>query len=211
MNTPHWGVKVSGSISRASSAVWTRLRSSGARMRLRRCSTSAFASGLEKGRCGRVNSTVSLMRLLAGLVLHAQPDANLRAGPGMGRQIDERAGLGRIILMAGDRQRERGGRHEAAACEAAGALDQALDRGDAVIVPPLVGEGEAAFVVGLRRPRKGDFRRPVGDGLEGQAGRAGKARLDGDLGVAFEREALLAQIRPRALLRAGGARDRRLP
>ena len=60
MNTPHCGVKRSGAMSSASRATWTRLRSSGSSTSLRRCSTSALASGLVKGRCGRVKSIVSL-------------------------------------------------------------------------------------------------------------------------------------------------------
>ena len=60
MNTPHCGVKRSGSMRSASSAAWTRRRSSGSSTIVRRCSTSARASGLVKGRCGSVKSTGSL-------------------------------------------------------------------------------------------------------------------------------------------------------
>ena len=69
MNTPHCGVNCSGAMSRASRATCTRLRSSGSSTSLRRCSTSAFASGLVNGplRQGEVDGLAAAF--LVGLVL----------------------------------------------------------------------------------------------------------------------------------------------
>ena len=100
MKTPHCGVKRSGAMRSASSAICTRLRSSGSSTSLRRCSTSALASGLVKGRCGSVKSIVFAAPLLLGLVLGDERQLDPGAGPGMVGEVDGGAGRPRLVGAA---------------------------------------------------------------------------------------------------------------
>ena len=88
------------------------------------------------------------------------------------------------------------------------ALDQSLGRDDAVIILGPVGEVEGAAQVRLGRTRERDLGRVVGDRLDGEPQAAGEPGADGQVGVAVEPEALLAQVRARVLGGGEGAQAR---
>ena len=194
MNTPHCGVNCSGAIRSASSATCTRLRSSGASTRLRRCSTRALASGLVKGRCGRVKLIVSLAAFLSGLVLGLEPHRDRRPGPGMVGQSTA-IGLGAFSSwLGGERQRElRAGTSERPLLLSR-LLDDAFDGGDAVIVLALVAQGEGAARIHLGRPGKAISGSRSGMASMVSVDAVGKAVPHRELARAVELVALLAHL-----------------
>ena len=163
MKTPHCGVNCRARSAGRRARSGRGLRSSGSSTSLRRCSTSALASGLVKGRCGSVKSIGVAAALLPGLVLGDQRHLTRRRPRDASERSTGDLGLGRRLVASGRASAMLRRRHQRAARQAVGLLDQALGGGDAVIVLALVGQGEGAARV---RPPAGPRRRSPAAGRE---------------------------------------------
>ena len=186
----------SGSSVSASSARATCSRSRGSSASLRRCSTTARASGLLKRRSGSTISIGALRPGLAGQVLGHQRQLHLHAGPEMVADLVEALALGLLGVGARQPQRQRRralvGRTRALLGAGAGpggrglvllgadAADAAFGGDDAVVVLDLEGELQRAARGALGLLGQGDLGRIVGRDHERPAQQRRAAAVDRD-------------------------------